>query len=511
MAQTVLILDFGGQYKELIARRVRECSVYSIVKAGDLTAEQVQELNPIGIILTGGPNSVYLDDSPHCDKRIFELGIPVLGICYGAQLTAWSLGGTVTPCAASEYGKTAMEVDPACALFKGLSAQQIGLMSHTDQITVLPQGFTSTAHTVSCPNAAMACPARKIYAVQFHPEVESTPNGTQIIRNFLYEVCGAAGDYNLKDLEKQLIQSVREQVGSAHVLLALSGGVDSSVAAALLQRAVGDQLTCIFVDHGLLRKDEGDQVEQVIKHQFHVDVRRVNAGPRFLSKLAGVTEPEHKRKIIGEEFIRVFEEEAKKIGAVDFLAQGTIYPDVVESGLGGESVVIKSHHNVGGLPDCVDFKEIVEPLRRLFKDEVRKLGTELGLPDELVWRQPFPGPGLAIRVIGDITEEKLTILREADAIFREEMKLAGLDRTTSQFFAVLTDLRSVGVMGDERTYDYTLALRAVQSQDFMTATWSRLPYELLDKVSGRIVGEVKHINRICYDITSKPPATVEWE
>ena len=513
-SQTVLVLDFGGQYNQLIARRVRECSVYCEVKPYTTPVAEIKAMAPIGIIFTGGPNSVYDPASPQADPEIFKLGIPILGICYGCQLIAHNLGGRVTAATADsarEYGKTETYFRTDCKLFKGLPAESVTWMSHGDYMEKVPEGFELVAHSDACPNVAICDERRGFYGVQFHPEVNHTVYGTAMLRNFLYEVCGAAGDYNLKDLEKQLIQSVREQVGSAHVLLALSGGVDSSVAAALLQRAVGDQLTCIFVDHGLLRKDEGDQVEQVMKHQFHVDVRRVNAGPRFLSKLAGVTEPEHKRKIIGEEFIRVFEEEAKKIGAVDFLAQGTIYPDVVESGLGGESVVIKSHHNVGGLPDCVDFKEIVEPLRRLFKDEVRKLGTELGLPDELVWRQPFPGPGLAIRVIGDITEEKLTILREADAIFREEMKLAGLDRTTSQFFAVLTDLRSVGVMGDERTYDYTLALRAVQSQDFMTATWSRLPYELLDKVSGRIVGEVKHINRICYDITSKPPATVEWE
>ena len=509
MAQTVLILDFGGQYKELIARRVRECSVYSIVKAGDLTAEQVQELNPIGIILTGGPNSVYLDDSPHCDKRIFELGIPVLGICYGAQLTAWSLGGTVTPCAASEYGKTAMEVDPACALFKGLSAQQIGLMSHTDQITVLPQGFTSTAHTVSCPNAAMACPARKIYAVQFHPEVESTPNGTQIIRNFLYEVCGAAGDYNLKDLEKQLIQSVREQVGSAHVLLALSGGVDSSVCAVLLSKAVPGQVHCIFVDHGLMRKNEGDEIERAFRSTA-IHLVRVNAAERFLAALKGVTDPEQKRKIIGAEFVRTFEDTAHKCGNPEFLAQGTIYPDVVESGA-NKSAVIKSHHNVGGLPDYVDFREIIEPLRMLFKDEVRQLGRELGLPEYLVSRQPFPGPGLAIRVIGEVTKPKLDLLRKADAIFREEVAAAKLPDCPNQYFAALTNMRSVGVMGDGRTYDYAIALRAVRTDDFMTADWARLPYDLLDRVSTRIVNEVPGVNRILYDVTSKPPATVEME
>ena len=509
MAQTVLILDFGGQYKELIARRVRECSVYSIVKAGDLTAEQVQELNPIGIIFTGGPNSVYLEESPHCDKRIFELGIPVLGICYGAQLTAWSLGGTVAPCATSEYGKTAMEVDPACALFKGLSAQQIGLMSHTDQITVLPQGFTSVAHTVSCPNAAMACPERRIYAVQFHPEVESTPNGTQIIRNFLYEVCGAAGDYNLKDLEKQLIQSVREQVGSAHVLLALSGGVDSSVCAVLLSKAIPGQVHCIFVDHGLLRKNEFENVLKDYEH-LGLNVIGVDAKEKFYKELAGVSEPEKKRKIIGKGFIDVFDEEAHKLKDIKWLGQGTIYPDVIESGK-GDAAVIKSHHNVGGLPDYVDFKEIIEPLRMLFKDEVRVLGRELGLAETLVQRQPFPGPGLGIRVIGEVTKEKLDILREADYIFRDEIAKAGLQNTMSQYFAALTNMRSVGVMGDGRTYDYALALRSVSTSDFMTADWVRIPYEVLDKVSVRIVNEVRGINRILYDVTSKPPATIEFE
>ena len=384
-------------------------------------------------------------------------------------------------------------------------------IAHGVEVETLAPGFEVVASTDGCRCAAIQCAEKQLYGVQFHPEVLHTQYGKELLQNFLYGICGFTAEWTMASYLEEAVAECRAKIGSGRVLLALSGGVDSSVAAALLQRAVGDQLTCIFVDHGLLRKDEGDQVEEVMTHQFHVDVRRVNAKDRFLSKLAGVTDPETKRKIIGEEFIRVFEAEAKKIGAVDFLAQGTIYPDVVESGLGGESVVIKSHHNVGGLPDCVDFKDIVEPLRRLFKDEVRQLGIELGLPEQLVWRQPFPGPGLAIRVIGEITDEKLEILRDADAIFREEMALAGLNRTTSQYFAVLTSVRSVGVMGDERTYDYTLALRAVQSQDFMTATWSRLPYELLDKVSGRIVGEVKHINRIVYDITSKPPATVEWE
>ena len=509
-SQKVLVFDFGAQYGQLIARRVRDLNVYSEIVPCDITADEVREMAPSAIILSGGPASVNAEDAPRVDPAIYELGVPVLGFCYGHQITAVTLGGSVFHPEVGEYGAAELHVNGG-ALFDGTPADQTVWMSHFDAVRDVPEGFTVVASTDVCPVAAMENAEKKIFTTQFHPEVKHTEYGQQILSNFLFNICGLEKNWTMDNLVESMTADFRETVGEDRVILALSGGVDSSVVAALGARAIGKQMTCVFINHGLLRKDEGDQVEQVMKHQFHVDVRRVNAGDRFLSKLAGVTEPEHKRKIIGEEFIRVFEEEAKKIGAVDFLAQGTIYPDVVESGLGGESVVIKSHHNVGGLPDCVDFKEIVEPLRRLFKDEVRKLGTELGLPDELVWRQPFPGPGLAIRVIGEVTEDKLAILRDADAIFREEMRLAGLDRSTSQFFAVLTDLRSVGVMGDERTYDYTLALRAVQSQDFMTATWSRLPYELLDKVSGRIVGEVKHINRICYDITSKPPATVEWE
>ena len=510
--QLVVVLDFGGQYNQLIARRVRECGVYCEVKPYTTPLEQIKAMAPIGIIFTGGPNSVYDEKAPHVDPEIFNLGIPVLGICYGCQLMAHTLGGQVTAAqddSAREYGKTETYYNTDCKIFKGLPAQGISWMSHGDYMAKVPQGFDLVAHSDACPNVAIADEARGFYGVQYHPEVNHTENGVAMIRNFLYEVCGAAGDWTMGDYKNTAIREIREKVGSGKVLLALSGGVDSSVVAALLAEAVGNQLTCVFVDHGLMRKDEGDEVEQAFA-RWDINFVRVDAESRFLLKLAGVSEPERKRKIIGEEFIRVFEEEAKKIGAVDFLAQGTIYPDVIESGA-GDAAVIKSHHNVGGLPDYVDFKEIIEPLRLLFKDEVRQLGRELGLPEYLVSRQPFPGPGLAIRIIGDITKEKADTLREADFIFRDEIAKAGLDGGINQYFAVLTNTRSVGVMGDGRTYDYTLALRAVTTDDFMTADWARIPYDVLDRVSVRIVNEVKGINRICYDITSKPPATVEWE
>ena len=510
--QLVVVLDFGGQYNQLIARRVRECGVYCEVKPYTTPLEQIKAMAPIGIIFTGGPNSVYDEKAPHVDPEIFNLGIPVLGICYGCQLMAHTLGGRVTAAqndSAREYGKTETYYNTDCKLFKGLPAQGISWMSHGDYMAKVPEGFDLVAHSDACPNVAIADEKWGFYGVQYHPEVNHTENGVAMIRNFLYEVCGAAGDWSMGDYKNTAIREIREKVGGGKVLLALSGGVDSSVVAALLAEAVGNQLTCVFVDHGLMRKDEGDEVERAFA-RWDINFVRVDAERRFLDKLAGVTEPERKRKIIGEEFIRVFEEEANKIGAVDFLAQGTIYPDVIESGA-GDAAVIKSHHNVGGLPDYVDFKEIIEPLRLLFKDEVRQLGRELGLPEYLVSRQPFPGPGLAIRIIGDITKEKADTLREADFIFRDEIAKAGLDGGINQYFAVLTNTRSVGVMGDGRTYDYTLALRAVTTDDFMTADWARIPYDVLDRVSVRIVNEVKGINRICYDITSKPPATVEWE
>ena len=510
--ETILVLDFGGQYNQLIARRVRECNVYCEVKPCTMPISEIKAMSPIGIIFTGGPSSVYAPDSPQVDPEVFRLGVPILGICYGCQLIAHHLGGRVAPASdatAREYGRTETYYDTSCALFDGLPEKGISWMSHGDYMERVPEGFSLTAHSDGCPNVAIADERRGFFGVQFHPEVNHTENGLKMIRNFLYNVCKAKGDWTMGDYCKTAVAALREKIGSGRVLLALSGGVDSSVAAALLAEAVGRQLTCVFVDHGLMRLNEGDEVEEAFR-PWDINFVRVDAEERFLQRLAGVAEPERKRKIIGEEFIRVFEEEARKIGAVDFLAQGTIYPDVIESGL-GNAATIKSHHNVGGLPDYVDFKEIVEPLRMLFKDEVRALGRELGLPEYLVARQPFPGPGLAIRVIGDITREKLDILRKADWVFRDELHREGADAQLSQYFAVLTGMRSVGVMGDGRTYDYTLALRAVETSDFMTADWARIPYDVLDRISVRIVNEVGNINRIVYDITSKPPATIEWE
>lgn len=508
--QLVIVLDFGGQYNQLIARRARECNVYCEVIPYTAGIEKIREKNPVGIIFTGGPNSVYDPKSPTCTKEYFELGIPVLGICYGSQLMCHVMGGTVKSAEVSEYGKTDLKVNTTSLLFKGISEDSVCWMSHTDSMHSLPEGFKIIGSTENCPIAAMENTEKNLYAVQFHPEVEHTTFGRKILYNFLYNICNVDGDWRMDEFAKKSIESLKKKIGDKKVLCALSGGVDSSVAAVMIHKAVGKHLTCIFVDHGLLRKNEGDEVEKIFKEQFDMNLIRVDAEERFLKKLTGVTEPEKKRKIIGEEFIRVFEEEAKKIGAVDYLVQGTIYPDVIESG-SGDAATIKSHHNVGGLPDYVDFKEIIEPLRDLFKDEVRTVGTELGIPDFLVWRQPFPGPGLAIRVIGDITKNKLDILRDVDAIFREEIANAGLDKEVNQYFAVLTNMRSVGVMGDGRTYDYVIALRAVSTNDFMTADWARIPYDVLEKASNRIINEVKNVNRIVYDITSKPPATIEWE
>ena len=506
--ETVLVLDFGGQYNQLIARRVREAGVYSEVKSYKTSLDDIRAAGYKGIIFTGGPHSVYLEDSPRCPAEILSLGIPVLGICYGAQLMAFLKGGLVES-AEREYGSTAVTVRTDSLLFKGLEPEQLCWMSHTDYINTLPAGFAVNASTPHCPCAGMEDAANGLYAVQFHPEVLHTVNGAQMLKNFLFEICGCAGDWRMDSFVETSVAAIREQIGDSRVLCGLSGGVDSSVAAVMLNKAVGSQLTCTFVDNGLLRKAEGDMVEAMFRGHYDLNFVRVDAADRFLTRLDGVAEPEQKRKIIGEEFIRVFEEEAAKIGQVDFLVQGTIYPDVIESG-SDKAAVIKSHHNVGGLPERMQLK-LCEPLRDLFKDEVRQAGLELGLPEEMVWRQPFPGPGLAVRCIGAVSPYRLDILRQADAIFREEVARAGLSRELNQYFAVITDMRSVGVMGDGRTYDYTIALRAVSTTDFMTADWARIPLDVLAAASNRIVNEVKGVNRVVYDITSKPPATIEWE
>ncbi len=521
--ELIIVLDFGGQYNQLVARRVRECNVYCEIYSYKTELEKLRAMNPKGIILTGGPNSCYEEGAPTYSKELFEMGIPVLGLCYGAQLMSFVLGGKVERATAREYGKTDVHVDTKSALFKDVTEDTTCWMSHFDYISEMAPGFRAIATTDNCPVAACENAEKNLYAIQFHPEVLHTPEGSKMLFNFVRNICGCAGDWRMDTFVEDSIRSIREKVGDGKVLLALSGGVDSSVAAGLLSKAIGKQLTCVFVDHGLLRKDEGDEVEGVFGPggQFDLNFIRVNAQDRYYTKLAGVTEPEAKRKIIGEEFIRVFEEEAKKIGAVDFLAQGTIYPDVVESGLGGESAVIKSHHNVGGLPDYVDFKEIIEPLRNLFKDEVRKAGLELGIPEKLVFRQPFPGPGLGIRIIGEVTAEKVKIVQDADAIYREEVDKAAAEYKEAngkdpswmpnQYFAALTNMRSVGVMGDERTYDYAVALRAVKTIDFMTAESAEIPFEVLQTVMSRIINEVRGVNRVFYDLTSKPPGTIEFE
>ena len=506
--QTVLVIDFGGQYNQLIVRRVRNLGVYAELVPSTITIEKIKSYNPIGIIFTGGPNSVFGDDAPSVDKEIFSLDIPVLGICYGMQLTAYLNGGKVIHAKTREYGKQEIEYKKS-VIFDNVP-NGVCWMSHTDQVSELPEGFEVIASTKTCKISAFQNKTKNIYAVQFHPEVVHTENGNLILKNFLYKVCGAIGDWQMGDYAKEQIDKIRAKVGCGKVLCAMSGGVDSAVAATLLHKAVGDQLTCVFVDHGLLRKNEAESVMSVFKDRMGMNLIKVDAGKYFLSQLKGVKEPEKKRKIIGKSFIDVFDIEAKKIGKVDYLVQGTIYPDVIESGL-GKSAVIKSHHNVGGLPSVVDFKEIIEPLRSLFKDEVRELGLALGLPENIVMRQPFPGPGLAVRIIGNITPKKVKICQDADAILREEIANAKLDRDIWQYFAVLTDMRTVGVMGDERTYDYTVVLRAVTSIDGMTADWADIPHDVLVKVSSRIVNEVKHVNRVVYDITSKPPATIEWE
>jgi GMP synthase (glutamine-hydrolysing) len=509
--ETVIVLDFGGQYNQLIARRVRDMNVYCEVHPYTVSVEKLKELDPKGIIFTGGPNSVYEKGAPSIKKELLETGIPILGICYGAQLISYVLGGNVEAATAREYGKVKLSVvDESSKLMKDLKKESICWMSHTDYVEKMAEGFKATATTATCPTAAFENEELNLYGVQFHPEVLHSEEGNKVLSNFIFNIAECTGDWKMDEFTEESIKNLRAKIGDKKVLCALSGGVDSSVAAVMISKAVGKQLTCIFVDHGLMRKDEGDQVEELFTRDYDLNFIRVNAQQRFYGKLAGATDPEAKRKIIGEEFIRIFEEEGKKIGSVDFLVQGTIYPDVIESGL-GDSAVIKSHHNVGGLPEHIDFKEIIEPLRDLFKDEVRRVGLELGLPKDLVFRQPFPGPGLAVRIIGEVTEERVKILQEADAIFREEIANAALDMDINQYFAVLTNTKSVGVMGDGRTYDHTLALRAVTTIDFMTAEFAQIPWSILGLTSSRIVNEVRHINRVVYDITNKPPATIEWE